>query len=208
VDIHCVTRWSKLDTTWQGVSVETLLEDVPNGVSCAELSITSPPGEPRSDGEDARNLTNGRFEHRRVLPRIELSLERDLPSRRPLRPSRAQARTDSEASPCLAPRPNPDGRDAIAAFSSSARPLSPPRGLISGSRPFHSNLLPFGKVSQRRTDMTWWQMLFTTLFGGSALGSSDAHAGAAGWEERPNTDRGDWSRLRLVGVEAAGRTSS
>jgi DMSO/TMAO reductase YedYZ molybdopterin-dependent catalytic subunit len=26
VDIHCVTRWSKLDTTWVGVSVDTLLE--------------------------------------------------------------------------------------------------------------------------------------------------------------------------------------
>jgi DMSO/TMAO reductase YedYZ molybdopterin-dependent catalytic subunit len=25
VDIHCVTRWSKLDTTWEGVSVDTLL---------------------------------------------------------------------------------------------------------------------------------------------------------------------------------------
>ena len=25
-DIHCVTRWSKLDTTWEGVSVDTLLE--------------------------------------------------------------------------------------------------------------------------------------------------------------------------------------
>jgi DMSO/TMAO reductase YedYZ molybdopterin-dependent catalytic subunit len=25
VDIHCVTRWSKLDTLWQGVSVDTLL---------------------------------------------------------------------------------------------------------------------------------------------------------------------------------------
>ncbi len=28
VDIHCVTRWSKLDTTWEGVSVDTLLEGV------------------------------------------------------------------------------------------------------------------------------------------------------------------------------------
>ena len=28
VDIHCVTKWSKLDTTWTGVSVETLLEAV------------------------------------------------------------------------------------------------------------------------------------------------------------------------------------
>jgi DMSO/TMAO reductase YedYZ molybdopterin-dependent catalytic subunit len=28
VDIHCVTRWSKLDTTWEGVSVDTLLERI------------------------------------------------------------------------------------------------------------------------------------------------------------------------------------
>ena len=27
-DIHCVTKWSKLDTVWQGVSVDTLLEAV------------------------------------------------------------------------------------------------------------------------------------------------------------------------------------
>ena len=27
-DIHCVTKWSKLDTTWHGVSVDTLLENV------------------------------------------------------------------------------------------------------------------------------------------------------------------------------------
>jgi len=26
VDIHCVTKWSKLDTAWQGVSVDTLLD--------------------------------------------------------------------------------------------------------------------------------------------------------------------------------------
>ena len=26
-DIHCVTHWTKLDTTWQGVQVEALLED-------------------------------------------------------------------------------------------------------------------------------------------------------------------------------------
>jgi len=29
VDVHCVTKWSKLDTTWSGVSVDTLLKDVP-----------------------------------------------------------------------------------------------------------------------------------------------------------------------------------
>ena len=28
VDIHCVTRWSKLDTQWRGVSLDTLLADV------------------------------------------------------------------------------------------------------------------------------------------------------------------------------------
>jgi DMSO/TMAO reductase YedYZ molybdopterin-dependent catalytic subunit len=28
VDLHCVTKWSKLDTTWEGVSLDTLLADV------------------------------------------------------------------------------------------------------------------------------------------------------------------------------------
>jgi DMSO/TMAO reductase YedYZ molybdopterin-dependent catalytic subunit len=28
VDIHCVTKWSKLGTTWRGVSLDTLLADV------------------------------------------------------------------------------------------------------------------------------------------------------------------------------------
>ena len=27
-DIHCVTKWSKLDTSWRGVSVDTLLDGV------------------------------------------------------------------------------------------------------------------------------------------------------------------------------------
>ncbi len=26
MDIHCVTRWSKFDTTWEGVSVRTLID--------------------------------------------------------------------------------------------------------------------------------------------------------------------------------------
>src|SRR4030042_5490311 len=26
MDIHCVTRWSKLDTTWEGVSVRSLID--------------------------------------------------------------------------------------------------------------------------------------------------------------------------------------
>jgi DMSO/TMAO reductase YedYZ molybdopterin-dependent catalytic subunit len=28
VDIHCVTKWSKLDTRWKGVSVDTLLDGI------------------------------------------------------------------------------------------------------------------------------------------------------------------------------------
>ena len=28
VDLHCVTRWSKLDTVWRGVPLDSLLEDV------------------------------------------------------------------------------------------------------------------------------------------------------------------------------------
>lgn len=28
VDLHCVTRWSKLDTVWRGVSLDVLLDDV------------------------------------------------------------------------------------------------------------------------------------------------------------------------------------
>jgi DMSO/TMAO reductase YedYZ molybdopterin-dependent catalytic subunit len=28
VDLHCVTRWSKLATTWRGVSLDTLLADI------------------------------------------------------------------------------------------------------------------------------------------------------------------------------------
>ena len=29
VDIHCVTKWSKLGTSWTGVSLDTLLSDIP-----------------------------------------------------------------------------------------------------------------------------------------------------------------------------------
>jgi DMSO/TMAO reductase YedYZ molybdopterin-dependent catalytic subunit len=33
VDIHCVTKWSKLDTTWEGVSLDTLLAAVEHEAS-------------------------------------------------------------------------------------------------------------------------------------------------------------------------------
>jgi DMSO/TMAO reductase YedYZ molybdopterin-dependent catalytic subunit len=38
-DIHCVTKWSKFDTTWKGVSLDTLLEGVePQGDFVMEYS--------------------------------------------------------------------------------------------------------------------------------------------------------------------------
>jgi DMSO/TMAO reductase YedYZ molybdopterin-dependent catalytic subunit len=33
VDLHCVTRWSKLGTSWEGVSLDTLLADVKTDAS-------------------------------------------------------------------------------------------------------------------------------------------------------------------------------
>src|SRR5262249_43099987 len=35
VDIHCVTRWSKFGTTWEGVSLDTLLADLKTDASFA-----------------------------------------------------------------------------------------------------------------------------------------------------------------------------
>ena len=37
-DIHCVTKWSKLDTVWEGVSIDTLLDHV-NSVSYTHLTL-------------------------------------------------------------------------------------------------------------------------------------------------------------------------
>jgi DMSO/TMAO reductase YedYZ molybdopterin-dependent catalytic subunit len=35
VDLHCVTHWSKLATTWEGVSLDTLLDGVETSASFA-----------------------------------------------------------------------------------------------------------------------------------------------------------------------------
>jgi DMSO/TMAO reductase YedYZ molybdopterin-dependent catalytic subunit len=35
VDIHCVTKWSKLDTAWKGVSLDTLLDGVKTSAAYA-----------------------------------------------------------------------------------------------------------------------------------------------------------------------------
>ena len=34
-DIHCVTKWSKFGTRWRGVSLDTLLDDIPTEASYA-----------------------------------------------------------------------------------------------------------------------------------------------------------------------------
>jgi DMSO/TMAO reductase YedYZ molybdopterin-dependent catalytic subunit len=45
VDIHCVTRWSKLDTTWTGVSLDVLLDavgyDVPYAMAFCDGGYTT-----------------------------------------------------------------------------------------------------------------------------------------------------------------------
>jgi DMSO/TMAO reductase YedYZ molybdopterin-dependent catalytic subunit len=38
VDIHCVTQWSKLDTSWQGVSLDNFLSDVDTAADYALVS--------------------------------------------------------------------------------------------------------------------------------------------------------------------------
>ena len=51
VDIHCVTKWSKLDTIWEGVSVDTLLaEAAARGVTSAPYVLAV------SDGGYTTNL--------------------------------------------------------------------------------------------------------------------------------------------------------
>jgi DMSO/TMAO reductase YedYZ molybdopterin-dependent catalytic subunit len=47
VDIHCVTKWTKLDTSWTGVSLETILDQVE---SAADFAVAY------SDGGYTTNL--------------------------------------------------------------------------------------------------------------------------------------------------------
>jgi DMSO/TMAO reductase YedYZ molybdopterin-dependent catalytic subunit len=47
VDIHCVTKWTKLDTRWTGVSLDTMLDE---GATAAEFAVAY------SDGGYTTNL--------------------------------------------------------------------------------------------------------------------------------------------------------
>jgi DMSO/TMAO reductase YedYZ molybdopterin-dependent catalytic subunit len=56
VDIHCVTKWSKLGTSWRGVSIDTFLEDVETAaefalVRCFDGYTTNLPLEDLLDGQ-------------------------------------------------------------------------------------------------------------------------------------------------------------
>jgi DMSO/TMAO reductase YedYZ molybdopterin-dependent catalytic subunit len=42
VDIHCVTKWSKLGTEWTGVSVDVLLDGIDPWSCEAPSAVTSP----------------------------------------------------------------------------------------------------------------------------------------------------------------------
>jgi DMSO/TMAO reductase YedYZ molybdopterin-dependent catalytic subunit len=57
-DIHCVTKWSKLDTDWRGVTIDTLLKDAgvtpPSGFVMAHCDggyTTNVPAEDVLDGK-------------------------------------------------------------------------------------------------------------------------------------------------------------
>src|SRR5436305_1141335 len=64
VDIHCVTKWSKLDTAWKGVSLDTLLGLVAHEAGYQaerSYSIASAPGDPLA-------ITVERLENGEVSP--------------------------------------------------------------------------------------------------------------------------------------------
>src|SRR5438270_13615684 len=55
-DIHCVTRWSKLDTEWEGVSVDALLDGIEHDAAfvvayCDGGYTTNLPMEDVTDGK-------------------------------------------------------------------------------------------------------------------------------------------------------------
>src|ERR671933_569120 len=51
VDVHCVTKWSKLDTVWQGVSVDTLLDGIETAAEyVVQFSDDGEPLEPEHGG--------------------------------------------------------------------------------------------------------------------------------------------------------------
>ena len=65
-DIHCVTKWTKLDTTWRGVSVDTLLDAAGPAPEAAYVAISAWDGYttnlPLADLRDGRAWLTWEFE--------------------------------------------------------------------------------------------------------------------------------------------------
>jgi DMSO/TMAO reductase YedYZ molybdopterin-dependent catalytic subunit len=72
-DIHCVTKWSKLDTTWQGVTFDELLKaarlaEPPKPYIMAHCEGGYTTNIPVADLVDAKGMIATRFEGLPILP--------------------------------------------------------------------------------------------------------------------------------------------
>ncbi len=73
VDIHCVTKWSKLDTTWQGVTFDDLLKAVNRADAPAPYVLAYSEGDyttniPVADLVNGQGMIATRYEGLPILP--------------------------------------------------------------------------------------------------------------------------------------------
>jgi DMSO/TMAO reductase YedYZ molybdopterin-dependent catalytic subunit len=70
VDLHCVTRWSKFGTTWEGVSLDTLLGDIKTDASHALVHSYGgyTTNLPLPDLQNMQAWIAFRFEHEELAP--------------------------------------------------------------------------------------------------------------------------------------------
>jgi len=70
VDLHCVTRWSKFGTTWEGVSLDTLLADIKTDASHALVHSYGgyTTNLPLPDLQKMQAWIAFRFEHEELAP--------------------------------------------------------------------------------------------------------------------------------------------
>ena len=72
-DIHCVTKWSKLDTIWQGVTFDDLLiaagvEEAPEPYAMAHCDGTSTTNLPIEDLIDGKGMIETQYEGLPIPP--------------------------------------------------------------------------------------------------------------------------------------------
>ena len=120
-DIHCVTKWSKLDTVWQGVSVDTLLEAVEHD---AEYALAF------CDGGYTTNLPHRGPHRRQGLGRLRLRRRAARArARRPRAAARAAPLLLEERQVGARPRPARRGRAGLL----GAERLPPARRSVAGA---------------------------------------------------------------------------